>query len=135
MRLIEKFRSKPVAYFLLLVVGLYAIPPSTYASNGPTQPEVVSFTPHDTGQMVDPFTGDFTYNINLLDVGGYPVNLSYRSGIHPEDQASWVGLGWNINPGAVNRQVRGLPDDFKGDPIIKTQKILIMMILIIIMMS
>ena len=31
--------------------------------------------------MVDLFTGDFSYNIPLLDVGGYPVNLFYRSGI------------------------------------------------------
>ena len=65
--------------------------------------------------MVDLFTGDFSYNIPLLDVGGYPVNLHYQSGITLSQEASWVGLGWNINPGAITRNMRGLPDDFKGE--------------------
>ncbi|MGV3638030.1 MAG: hypothetical protein ACO1NQ_10370, partial [Flavobacteriales bacterium] len=65
--------------------------------------------------MVDLFTGDFSYNIPLLDVEGYPVNLFYQGGITMDQEASWVGLGWNLNPGAVNRNLRGLPDDFNGD--------------------
>lgn len=60
------------------------------------------------------FTGDFSYSIPLLDVGGYPVNLFYNSGIGMEQDASWVGLGWNINPGSVSRNMRGVPDDFDG---------------------
>ncbi|MGB0176198.1 MAG: hypothetical protein ACPF9D_03470, partial [Owenweeksia sp.] len=86
-------------------------------TGGPSQPEVESFEPIGTNQMVDPFTGDFTYNIPLLDVGGYPVNISYHSGITMDQEASWVGLGWNINPGVINRNLRGLPDDFNGDEI------------------
>ncbi|MES1250297.1 MAG: PA14 domain-containing protein, partial [Chitinophaga rupis] len=60
------------------------------------------------------FSGDFSYNIPLLDVGGYPVNIAYHSGISMEEDASWVGLGWNINPGSITRNMRGLPDDFNG---------------------
>ena len=86
-------------------------------TGGPSQPEVESFEPIGTNQMVDPFTGDFTYNIPLLDVGGYPVNISYHSGVTMDQEASWVGLGWNINPGVINRNLRGLPDDFSGDKI------------------
>lgn len=67
--------------------------------------------------MVNLFTGDFSYNIPLLDVEGYPVNLFYNAGIGMEQEASWVGLGWNLNPGVVERNLRGLPDDFKGDQI------------------
>lgn len=84
-------------------------------TTGPTQPEMQSFQSVNSNNLVDPFTGDFSYNIPLLDVGGYPVNLHYQSGITMDQEASWVGLGWNINPGVVSRNMRGLPDDFKGD--------------------
>lgn len=89
------------------------------AGGGPSAPEVQTFTPAGIDDLVDPFSGDFSYNIPLLDVGGYPINLSYHSGAGAEEEASWVGLGWSLNPGAINRSVRGLPDDFKGDPISK----------------
>lgn len=88
-------------------------------SSGPVQPEITSFEPVGTTDMVDLFTGDFVYNIPLMDVEGYPVNISYHGGVTMDQEASWVGLGWNINPGAVNRAVRGLPDEFKGELIEK----------------
>lgn len=89
---------------------------------GPTQPEMQSFQSVGSDNMVDLFSGDFSYNVPLLDVGGYPVNLFYRSGITMDQEASWVGLGWNINPGTITRNMRGLPDDFNGanDSITKT---------------
>jgi hypothetical protein len=82
---------------------------------GPSQPEMSRFKPVGADNMVNLFTGDFSYNIPLLDVGGYPVNIFYDGGITPEEEASWVGLGWNINPGAINRSMRGIPDDFNGE--------------------
>ncbi len=91
---------------------------------GPGQPEMQSFKSVGADNMVDLFTGDFSYNIPLLDVGGYPVGLHYSSGITMDQEASWVGLGWNINPGTIGRNVRGLPDDFNGeDEVSKTQYI------------
>lgn len=91
---------------------------------GPTTPEVNAFTPHDANNLVDPFTGDFSFNIPLLDVGGYPINLAYRSaGVTPEEEASFVGLGWNLNPGSISRQVRGLPDDLNGEAVKKTMNL------------
>lgn len=94
-------------------------------TSGPTQPEMQSFQSVNNANMVDLFTGDFSYNIPLMDVGGYPVNISYRSGISMDQEASWVGLGWNINPGTITRNMRGLPDDFNGgaDTIRKTSTI------------
>lgn len=86
--------------------------------DGPGQPEMSSFKPAGTNDMVNLFTGDFSYNIPLLDVGGYPVNIYYDGGITMEQEASWVGLGWNINPGNVNRNMRGVPDDFNGEDIL-----------------
>src|SRR5690606_5213929 len=41
--------------------------------------------------------------------------LAYNSGVTMDQEASWVGLGWNLNVGQINREVRGIPDDFKGD--------------------
>ncbi|TNF48835.1 MAG: hypothetical protein EP305_04490 [Bacteroidetes bacterium] len=90
------------------------INPIFLPDGGPDQPEVQSFTPIGTSDMVDPFTGDFSYNIPLLDVDGYPINISYSAGVTMDQEASWVGLGWNLNPGVVNRAMRGLPDDFDG---------------------
>ncbi|MEL6866075.1 MAG: hypothetical protein AAFP19_16730 [Bacteroidota bacterium] len=90
-------------------------------TSGPNQPELQSFEPIGSTQMVDLFTGDFTYNIPLMEVpgpeGGYPINLFYHSVTGAEEEASMVGLGWNIGIGAITRQVRGLPDDFNGEDI------------------
>ncbi|MBI3884018.1 MAG: hypothetical protein HY305_07395, partial [Sphingobacteriales bacterium] len=89
---------------------------------GPGQPEMSGFKSVGLDNMVSPFTGDFSYNIPLLDVGGYPVNMFYSSGITMDQDASWLGLGWNINPGNVMRNMRGLPDDFDGTDIITKQQ-------------
>ncbi len=115
----NKTALKSLSLTLILIFLVQVLFPSAALAltGGPSQPEVESFEPIGTNQMVDPFTGDFTYNIPLLDVGGYPVNISYHSGITMDQEASWVGLGWNINPGTVNRNLRGLPDDFKGDEV------------------
>lgn len=94
--------------------------PKKTVTTGPTQPETQSFQSVNANNLVDLFTGDFSYNIPLLDVGGYPVNLHYQSGITMDQEASWVGLGWNINPGVISRNMRGLPDDFQGDQVSKT---------------
>ena len=113
------FRRKTA--FTLLVIWIFNLltPTLSYAlTSGPSQPESQSFQPVGMSDMVDLSTGDFKYNIPLLAVDGYPLNLNYQSGIGPDDEASWVGLGWNLNVGAINRQLRGLPDDFGGDKVV-----------------
>lgn len=86
---------------------------------GPSSPEASSFKTVGSNNLVNLATGDFSYSIPLLDVGGYPVNLFYTGGITMEQEASWVGLGWNINPGTVSRNMRGIPDDFNGTDTLK----------------
>lgn len=116
------FNSKRrIAIFLLVIILNYSLFPYTALAltGGPSQPEVQSFEPAGTSEMVDLSTGSFTYNIPLLDVGGYPVNISYNAGATMDQEASCVGLGWNINPGVINRNMRGLPDDFDGEDIEK----------------
>lgn len=114
-------KQRLTAFFFLLVLSVETLfPVRVYAlTSGPSTPEMAAFEPASTSNMVDLFSGDFSYNIPLLDVGGYPVNLSYHSGGGPEEEASWVGFGWTLNPGAINRQLRGLPDDFDGDEVVQ----------------
>jgi hypothetical protein len=87
-------------------------------NNGPKSPEAATFEPIDSADMVNLISGDFSYVLPLLNVpspeGGYPLSLSYHSGIAMGQESSWVGLGWNINPGAVNRTVSGIPDDWNN---------------------
>ncbi|MES2111916.1 MAG: hypothetical protein V4577_24380 [Bacteroidota bacterium] len=110
-------RRKRIALALLLLMSANIILPPACAAltSGPTQPEARSFQPAGVSDMVDLFSGDFKYNIPLLDVDGYPINLNYESGSGMDDEASWTGLGWNVNVGAINRQMRGVPDDMSGD--------------------
>ncbi|OMP74649.1 PA14 domain-containing protein [[Flexibacter] sp. ATCC 35208] len=97
---------------------------ATARIGGPGQPEMQAFTSVSSDNMVDLFSGDFSYSIPLLDVGGYPIALGYNSGISMDQEPSWVGLGWNINPGTITRNLRGIPDDFDGkDSIRKVQYI------------
>src|SRR5690349_12804975 len=108
---------KSLAIFLVIeTIGSTVWPTISYAlTAGPTAPEATSFEPVDTTDMVNLATGDLAYNIPLLEVpgpsGGYPLSLSYHAGIMPNEEASWVGLGWTLNPGAITRNVNGFADD------------------------
>jgi hypothetical protein len=90
-------------------------------SGGPIQPEYASYTAVGNSDFVDPFTGNVQYQVPLFDIGGYPVNLSYSGDLNPEQDAGWVGLGWSLNLGSINRALRGVPDDFDGD-IVKVKR-------------
>lgn len=112
------FKGMAVCVLLNFLVEIVQ-PMAAYAlTEGPSQPEVQSFEPIGTTQMVDLFSGDFNYNIPLFNLpgpnGGYPVNLAYHAAPTMDDEASWVGLGWNINVGSLVRSVRGLPDEFQS---------------------
>ncbi len=105
------------SFLLVLFLGIGSF--SLKAQNtGPVAPEAMQFEPVDATDMVNLLTGDFTYVLPLLEVpgpgGGYPVVLNYHSGIGLEQEASWVGIGWNINTGAMNRASIGYPDDWDG---------------------
>lgn len=116
----NKTALRAVATFFAFEIFLTTIfPTSVFAlTAGPTAPESSSFEPVDTTDMVNVLTGDFVYNLPLLEVpgpsGGYPLSLSYHAGIQPDLDASWVGLGFTLNPGAINRMVDGTPDDHSG---------------------
>ncbi len=105
---------------LILFVGFTLLVLMVKAqTGGPGQPEFMQFKQAGTSNLVNLSTGSFTYQVPLFTIGGYPMNLSYQSGIQMEDAASMVGLGWNLNAGSIVRTLRGLPDDFNGDKLIK----------------
>lgn len=113
-----KKHHRCIATFFLLIFFPTLLPNNLFAStNGPVAPEATSFEPIDATDMVNLTTGDLSYVLPLLDVpspeGGYPLTLAYHAGIATDQDASWVGLGWNINPGAINRSISGFPDDWK----------------------
>lgn len=113
---LQRINKKIAIVFAFLILYQAIFPNLALAlTGGPSQPEVESFKPIGATDMVDLFTGDFSYNIPLLDIDGYPINISYQSNPGMDEEASWVGLGWTLNPGVMNREVRGFPDDFKGD--------------------
>ncbi|MEL6394303.1 MAG: hypothetical protein AAFR97_16310, partial [Bacteroidota bacterium] len=105
--------------YLMLVQSFLATP--VYAlTSGPAQPEYQQLQTVTADNLVDPFTGNFQYSIPLFEIGGYPMSLNYSSDHKMEEDASWVGFGWSLSPGAINREVRGIPDDFDGDEIVRT---------------
>jgi hypothetical protein len=109
--------QKFIAAFMLTIMSAEILTPNiAYAlTSGPAAPETSSFQQAGVTDMVDLFTGNMNYNLPVMDVDGYPLNLSYGSGSGMDDEASWVGLGWNLHVGSVTRQLRGLPDDMSGD--------------------
>jgi hypothetical protein len=99
-----------------LLVCLLAALPCLALTGGPGMPEYMQFEESSNDNLVDPNTGNLTFTIPLVDVpgpeGGYQVPLSYHSGIQHDQEATWVGLGWSLNAGSVNRMIRGTPDDY-----------------------
>ncbi|MEL6143661.1 MAG: hypothetical protein AAFU67_18830, partial [Bacteroidota bacterium] len=118
------------AWLCLWAIVLQIIAPlPLYAlTSGPSSPEFASFTPVATTKMVNEFTGDFTYNLPLLNIpgangGGYPLSLSYNNETSVEAEASWVGLGWTLNPGSIQRNKRGFPDDWQAENVTYWNKV------------
>lgn len=77
--------------------------------------------------QVNEFTGSFQYGIPVITVPGpdgssYSLMLQYQSNNSPNAEASWVGFGWTLDPGAIVRNVKGYPDDWK-DPIVSWNKV------------
>ena len=85
--------------------------------NIPTSPEAALFSRF--GDIpVGYYTGTTNISIPLYTIkeDGIEISISlqyHSSGIKVEDQATWVGLGWDLSPGgAIVQEVRGRRDAF-----------------------
>jgi hypothetical protein len=116
-RFVSKFLS---VLFLILIVEstMHATISFALTTPGPHQPEYMSYEESGSPDLVNLVTGDFTFSIPLLDVpgpdGNFSVPLTYNAGIGLDQEASWVGLGFNVNVGAITRQISQYPDDVSG---------------------
>lgn len=115
-----QFRQKTALVLAVVFLSEAVYPTASMAlTSGPKAPEFSSFEPVTTTNMVNEFTGDFTYNIPVINIpgssgGGYAMSLSYHSGETVESEASWVGYGMTLNAGAMERNKRGFADDTKS---------------------
>lgn len=117
------FKKISVALAVIMIFEM-AMPTLALAlTSGPGSPEFSSFEPVATTSMVNEFSGQFTYNIPVINIPGpngtgYSMSLSYHSGDSPESESSWVGAGWTLNPGALMRTKRGYADDVRKGAIV-----------------
>jgi hypothetical protein len=114
------FRRSVATLLLLVFLQSVFLPEYAWALTvGPNQPEYTSYEEPGSTDMVNLLTGDFGFSLPIVEVGSpegsFSVPLSYSAGIGPSQEASWVGLGWSLNPGCITRTFNGFPDDSNGD--------------------
>jgi hypothetical protein len=103
---------------LASLVLLLLIAKAVFTQNtGPFSPDHSGFIPAENSKVVNLTSGDFFYTLPIVTIpgpqGGFPLGLSYEAGITFDQEASWVGLGWSLTPGSINRAVNGYPDDWR----------------------
>ena len=74
------------------------------------QPEVWHFVSPQYAKV--DAKGDLRLSIPILTVPAtngldFQINFTYKAGILYHQTASWIGLGWNFDPGSITRDVSG----------------------------
>jgi len=110
-----------IVILILLLNGI------SFATESQMSQEFIKHTAVGNIDYVNKFNGQFNYSIPIITIpgpggSGYEMALTYTSGSGPESEASWVGFGWQLSPGAINRQLNGIPDDFNNVPVNKYEK-------------
>jgi hypothetical protein len=69
-------------------------------------------------QTVNKNTGDLSLQQTAVSIpgpqGGYSIPLSYQARVSPLQPSSWLGMGWNMQAGAIGRSTVQHPDDWNG---------------------
>ncbi|WP_139171695.1 hypothetical protein [Flavobacterium noncentrifugens] len=85
-----------------------------YMPNMPSSPSAASmFKFQEIG--LNEYNGSASINLPLVDIPLFPLNLTYKatSGNRVADDATMVGLGWDINFGSIVQTVNDI-DDFRA---------------------
>lgn len=121
---LRNLRIKALFLLFLMLVQIISPTASWALASGPIQSDFAAYEEPNTTDMVNLITGDFTYNIPILEVpspeGGFRMPLSYHAGIQLDEESSWVGLGWSLNAGAIARNINQYADDYEGKPVTTT---------------
>lgn len=117
-KLCRKIKSPVALTLALTLIGEVIMPYNALASTSKIS-MASSPVAASASSMVDGYTGDFKYSVPLLTVPGpngesVPISAGYHAGIGVNQKASWIGLGWDYNPGEISRSVVGTPDDYNG---------------------
>ena len=113
--------------FFIFLIPLFGIgqDPVSLPNVIPSSPEVASILRYSE-VPVSYFNGIPNIGIPICTLEGrelsVPVSLSYHAGGHRvNEEASWVGLGWNLSAGGqITRVMRGIPDDHSTNGFINT---------------
>lgn len=116
----RKIFSVILLYILLFFCGAiaWADENDSYKIYAPS-PQAYAFAQY-AEMPVSLYTGTPSIEIPLytIELNGFsfPITLSYHaSGIKVSQEASWVGLGWNLNVGGgISRTVKGMDDLIGG---------------------
>lgn len=96
---------------------------ATAQSNNPYIPNVVPASPDAAVLMkfgdvpVSPYTGTADVNVPIYTIQikgmSLPIALDYHTGgVKVKEEATWVGLGWNLTPGGMVSRTIMDHDDF-----------------------
>ena len=114
----QRVLKKAFVIFVILLFMLW-MPFDINSNTGIVRaaPEAYKFEDYSKGSSVDLSTGDMTMKVPLFTVPGvagldYPLVMTYHAGIKQDQQASWVGLGWDLGVDSISRQANFVPDDY-----------------------
>jgi len=102
-----KFK-KSFSYSLIFILVFQIFIPCHVSAltSGPADPSISNTSVAGYDNMVNLLSVQLNYSIPLFDLpgpnGGYPFVLNYNSDVRVETEASWVGLGWYLNTGAID---------------------------------
>lgn len=117
----KRLFTRSIAVFLLgtFLQSIFLPQYAQALTTGPHQPEYTSYEEPGATDMVNLLTGDFSFSLPVLDVpgpeGSFSLPLTYNAGVGTDQEASWVGLGWSMNPGVILRDINQYPDDANGE--------------------